>query len=166
MYPRQHLSGVLVTFRQQLAAEFASRNCSYTAAVPAKEFYIVPRTGVFTTDTRLNTGLRLQRRPELDGDLERELHQNRVQLDAHPVSSVAVLRLRQQVVVVCVCVCVCVRVCVWSYVVWCLPMRCRPQAFRVCGVLLRCRSLAFRALAQSRDLLGVLRTKWISVLQQ
>ena len=37
------------------------------------EFYIVPRTGVFTTDTRLNTGLRPQRRPELDGDLEREL---------------------------------------------------------------------------------------------
>jgi hypothetical protein len=31
-YQRQHLSGVLVTFRQQLAAEFASRNCSYTAA--------------------------------------------------------------------------------------------------------------------------------------
>ena len=44
------------------------------------EFYIVPRTGVFTTHTRLNTGLRLQRRPELDGDLERELHQNRAQL--------------------------------------------------------------------------------------
>ena len=39
------------------------------------EFYIVPRTGVFTTYTRLNTGLRLQRGPELDGDLERELHQ-------------------------------------------------------------------------------------------
>ena len=36
---------------QQLAAEFASRNCSYTAAVPATEFYIVPRTGVFTTYT-------------------------------------------------------------------------------------------------------------------
>ena len=34
-YQRQHLSGVLVTFQQQLAAEFASRNCSYTAAVPA-----------------------------------------------------------------------------------------------------------------------------------
>ena len=82
------LSGVLVTFRQQLAAEFASRNCSYTAAATATEFYIVPRTGVFTTDTRLNTGLRLQRRPELDGDLERELHQNCAQLDAHPVSSV------------------------------------------------------------------------------
>ena len=32
------------------------------------EFYIVPRTGVFTTYTRLNTGLRLQRGPELDGD--------------------------------------------------------------------------------------------------
>ena len=63
------------------------------------EFYIVPRTGVFTTHTRLNTGLRLQRRPELNGDLERELHQNRAQLNAHPVSSVAVLRLRQQVVV-------------------------------------------------------------------
>ena len=31
-YQRQHLSGVLVTFRQQLAAEFASRNCSYNAA--------------------------------------------------------------------------------------------------------------------------------------
>jgi hypothetical protein len=31
-YQRQHLSGVLVTFRQQLAAEFASRNCSYAAA--------------------------------------------------------------------------------------------------------------------------------------
>ena len=40
---------------------------------------------MFTTDTRLNTGLRLQRRPELDGDLEREFHQNRAQLDAHPV---------------------------------------------------------------------------------
>ena len=25
----------LLTFRQQLAAEFASRNCAYTAAVPA-----------------------------------------------------------------------------------------------------------------------------------
>ena len=49
------------------------------------EFYIVPRTGVFTTDTRLNSGLRLQRRPELNGDLEREFHQNRAQLDAHPV---------------------------------------------------------------------------------
>ena len=34
-YQRQHLSGVLVTFRQQLAAEFASRNCAYTAAGPA-----------------------------------------------------------------------------------------------------------------------------------
>ena len=34
-YQRQHLSGVLLTFRQQLAAEFASRNCAYTAAVPA-----------------------------------------------------------------------------------------------------------------------------------
>ena len=67
-YQRQHLSSVLVTFRQQLAAEFASRNCSYTAAVAATEFYIVPRTGVFTTYTRLNTGLRLQRGPELDGD--------------------------------------------------------------------------------------------------
>ncbi len=31
-YQRKHLSGVLVTFRQQLAAEFASRNCSYAAA--------------------------------------------------------------------------------------------------------------------------------------
>ena len=60
-YQRQHLSGVLLTFRQQLAAEFSSRNCAYTAAVPATEFYIVPRTGVFTTYTRLNTGLRLQR---------------------------------------------------------------------------------------------------------
>ena len=36
-YQRQHLSGVLVTFRQQLTAEFASRNCSYTAAVAATE---------------------------------------------------------------------------------------------------------------------------------
>ena len=36
-YQRQHLSGVLVTFRQLLAAEFASRNCTYTAAVPATE---------------------------------------------------------------------------------------------------------------------------------
>ena len=36
-YQRQHLSGVLLTFRQQLAAEFASRNCAYTAAVPATE---------------------------------------------------------------------------------------------------------------------------------
>ena len=34
-YQRQHLSGVLLTFRQQLAAEFASRNCAYTAAGPA-----------------------------------------------------------------------------------------------------------------------------------
>ena len=34
-YKRQHLSGVLVTFRQHLASEFASRNCSVTAAVPA-----------------------------------------------------------------------------------------------------------------------------------
>ena len=30
-YQRQHLSGMLVTFRKQLAAEFASRNCTYTA---------------------------------------------------------------------------------------------------------------------------------------
>ena len=36
-YQRHHISGVLLTFRQQLAAEFASRNCAYTAAVPAKE---------------------------------------------------------------------------------------------------------------------------------
>ena len=36
-YQRQHLIGVLVTFRQQLAAEFASRNCSYTAVVAATE---------------------------------------------------------------------------------------------------------------------------------
>ena len=28
-----------------------------------QQFYIVPRTGVFTTHTRLTTGLRLQRRP-------------------------------------------------------------------------------------------------------
>ena len=34
---RQHLSGVLLTFRQMLAAEFASRNWAYTAAVPATE---------------------------------------------------------------------------------------------------------------------------------
>ena len=56
---------------------------------------------MFTTHTKLNIGLRLrlQRGPELDGDLERELYQNRAQLDAHPVSSVAVLRFRQQVVV-------------------------------------------------------------------
>ena len=67
---------------------------------------------MFTTYTRLNTGLRLQRGPELDGDLERELHQNRAQLDEHPVSPVAVLRLRQQVVV-----CVCVYV--YVYVVLC-----------------------------------------------
>ena len=39
----------------------------------------------FTTYTRLNAGLRLQRGPELDGDLERELHHNRAQLDAHPL---------------------------------------------------------------------------------
>ena len=36
-YQRQHLSGVLVTFWQKLAAEFASRNCAYTAAVAAME---------------------------------------------------------------------------------------------------------------------------------
>ena len=36
-YQRQHLSGVQLTFRQQLAAEFASRNCAYTAAVPATD---------------------------------------------------------------------------------------------------------------------------------
>ena len=30
-------------------AEFASRNCSYTAGAAAREYYIVPRTGVFTT---------------------------------------------------------------------------------------------------------------------
>ena len=53
--------------------------------------YIVPRTGVFTTHTKLNRGLRLQRGPELDGDLERELHQNRAHLDA-PVSPVPVVR--------------------------------------------------------------------------
>ena len=34
----------------------------------------------------------------MEGDLERELHQYRTQLDAHPVSPIAVLRLRQQVV--------------------------------------------------------------------
>ena len=34
-YQRQHLSGVLVTFRQQLAAEFASRNCSCDSLVGA-----------------------------------------------------------------------------------------------------------------------------------
>ena len=54
----------------------------------------------------LNTGQRQRHhhaippRPELDGDLERELHQYRTQLDAHPVSPVAVLWLRQLVVVV------------------------------------------------------------------
>ena len=36
-YQRQRLSGVLLTFRQMLAAEFASRNCAYAAAVPATE---------------------------------------------------------------------------------------------------------------------------------
>ena len=36
-YQRQHLSGVLATFRQQLAKEFASRNCAYTAAQPTTE---------------------------------------------------------------------------------------------------------------------------------
>ena len=36
-YQRQHLSGVLLTFRQQLAAEFAYRSRACTAAVPATE---------------------------------------------------------------------------------------------------------------------------------
>ena len=39
-YQRQHCSGVLITFRQQLAAEFASRNCAYMAAVPATELCV------------------------------------------------------------------------------------------------------------------------------
>ena len=153
-YQRQHLSGVLVTIRQQLAAEFASRNYSYTAAVPR--------------------------------------------------SSVCVCVCVRMCVCVCVCVCVCMCVyvyvyvcgpmlcgvfrcaaaqfCMWSCAAWCVPMRCRPVAFRVCGGFLRCRSVlhcpqdwgvhnvhranktqayskvAFRALAQSPDLLGVLRT--------
>ena len=68
-------------------------NANFIRIVPSSTriLYIVPRTGVFTTYTKLNRGLRLrlQRGPELDGDLERE-----------PVSSVAVLRLLQQVVVV------------------------------------------------------------------
>ena len=69
-------------------------------------------------------------------------------------------------------VCVCVCVCMWSCVVRCLPMRCRPVLHGVCvyvyvyvyvvllrGVV-RCAAalVAFRALAQSLDLLGVLRT--------
>ena len=43
----------------------------------------------------------------------------------------------------------------------CLSLRCRSVAFRVCVCVCQSlrRSLAFRALAQSRDLLGVLRTK-------
>ena len=53
-----------------------------------------PQDRVFTTCTRTgkNTGLRqghhtaIPPRPELDGDLERELHQYRTLRDAHPVS--------------------------------------------------------------------------------
>ena len=52
-------------------------NANFISIVPssARILYIVPRTGVFTTHTKLNRGLRLrlQRGPELDGDLEREL---------------------------------------------------------------------------------------------
>ena len=57
------------------------------------------------THTGLNIGLQqghhtaIPPRQELDGDLEREHHQYRTQLDAHPVSPVAVLRFRRQVVV-------------------------------------------------------------------
>ena len=65
----------------------------------AAQFYIVPRTGVFTTYTGLNTGL--QR--------------------GHPTAI--------------------------------------PSVSCVVCLSLRCRSLAFRALAQSHDLLGVLQTK-------
>ena len=120
------------------------------------EFYIVPRTGVFTTDARLNTGLRLQRRPELDGNLEREFHQNRAQLDAHRVPSRSYdvrasgsvfadfLRNRSS----------------QSNLIGQNGKPNRSVAFRVCGGLLRCRSVAFRALAQSLDMLGVPRTKW------
>ena len=32
-YQRQALSGVLLTYLQQFSAEFASRNCAYTAVV-------------------------------------------------------------------------------------------------------------------------------------
>ena len=32
-YQRQALSGVLLTYLQQLSAEFASRNCAYTDVV-------------------------------------------------------------------------------------------------------------------------------------
>ena len=67
-------------------------NANFISIVPSSTriLYIVRRTGVFTTHTKLNRGLRLrlQRGPELDGDLEREL-----------LSPVAVLWLRQQIVV-------------------------------------------------------------------
>ena len=60
-------------FAEGLRGDGASFLHSSVLRVAYVEYYIVPRTGVFTTYTRLNTGLRLQRRPELDGDLEREL---------------------------------------------------------------------------------------------
>ena len=58
-YQRQHLSGVRVTFRQQLAAEFASRNRSYIAAVAATEFTLSPGQGcsLRAHAPGLNTGL-------------------------------------------------------------------------------------------------------------
>ena len=50
----------------------------------------------------VNTGLRqwhhtaIPPRPKLDGDLERELHQHRTQLDAHPVSRSFFLQLQHR----------------------------------------------------------------------
>ena len=62
-------------------------------------------------------------------------------------------------VCVCVCVCVCMCMCVVLYCV--VSSAALPPSSVSCVVCLslRCRSLAFRALAQSHDLLGVLRTK-------
>ena len=48
-------------------------------------------------------------------------------------------RPRSRVCVLCVYMCMCMYL--WSCVAWCVPMCCRPVAFRVCGGFLRCRSV-------------------------
>ena len=62
----------------------------------------------------------------------------------------------------CVCVCVCVCMYVYVYVVLCCVVwsdALLPSSVScVCVGFLRCCSVAFRALAPSLDLLGVLRT--------
>ena len=50
-YQRQHLSGVLLTFRQQLAAEFASRNCYYAAGRQPRSLHCPRDRGVHYVHT-------------------------------------------------------------------------------------------------------------------